>query len=81
MALIDINQELGFPVYNVPYTAGVDESPFLDKQNYMIHSGEVETSLILSYDESLVEDVYKRQILHLSYLCFIDYLLPAAIAA
>ena len=58
VALIDINQELGFPVYNVPYTAGVDESPFLDKQNYMIHSGEVETSLILSYDESLVDTSY-----------------------
>lgn len=58
VALIDINQELGFPVYNVPYTAGVDESPFLDKQNYMIHSGEVETSLILAYDESLVDTSY-----------------------
>ena len=58
VALIDINQELGFPVYNVPYTAGVDESPFLDKQNYMIHSGEVETSLILAYDESLVDPSY-----------------------
>ena len=38
VALIDINQELGFPVYNVPYTAGVDESPFLDKQNYLLSS-------------------------------------------
>ena len=60
MALIDINQELGFPVYNVPYTAGVDESPFLDKQKYMIHSGEVETSLILAYDESLVDPAYQN---------------------
>lgn len=60
VALIDINQELGFPVYNVPYTAGIDESLFLDKQKYMIHSGEVETSLILAYDESLVDPSYKN---------------------
>lgn len=60
VALIDINRKLGFPVYNVPYTAGIDESPFLDEQTCMNHSGEVETSLILAYDESLVDPSYKN---------------------
>lgn len=60
VALIDINRKLGFPVYNVPYTAGIDESPFLDEQKGMIHSGEVETSLILAYDESLVDPCYRE---------------------
>lgn len=60
VALIDINRKLGFPVYNVPYTCMIDEAPFLDEQTCMIHSGEVETSLMLAYDESLVDPSYKE---------------------
>jgi len=60
VALIEINRELGFPVYNVPCSGGVDESQFLDSQTCMIHSGEVETSIVLAYDESLVDPSYKE---------------------
>lgn len=60
VALIDINRELGIPVYNIPCTGGVDESQFLDKQKWMNHSGEVETSIVLAYDESLVDPCYKE---------------------
>ncbi len=60
VALIQINRELGFPVYNV-FCGGNDfEKPFLDKQTCMYHSGEVETSIILAYDESLVDPCYKE---------------------
>ena len=57
-ALIEINRELGFPVFVVPSTGGVDETPFLTDQPSMMHSGEVETSIILAYDESLVDPSY-----------------------
>lgn len=60
VALIEINRELGIAVYNVPCNGGVDESQFLDKQKWMIHSGEVETSIVLAYDESLVDPCYKE---------------------
>ncbi len=60
VAIIEINRELGIPVYNVPCNAGVDESQFLDKQKWMNHSGEVETSIVLAYDESLVDSCYKE---------------------
>lgn len=60
VAIIDINRELGITVYNVPCTGGIDESPFLDKQTGMNHSGEVETSIVLAYDESLVDPCYKE---------------------
>ena len=59
-AIIDINRELGIPVYNVNCLADVDESQFLDRQKGMIHSGEVETSIVLAYDESLVDPCYKE---------------------
>ncbi len=58
-ALIDINRELGFPVYLLDYIV-VDEAPFLDTQKGMNHACESETSLMLAYDESLVDPVYKE---------------------
>ena len=61
VALIDINRELGVPVYHVNCLANVDESQFLDRQQGMIHAGEVETSIVLAYDESLVDPCYKEQ--------------------
>lgn len=58
-ALVDINLELGFPVYFLEYIV-VDEAPFLDTQKGMIHACESETSLMLAYDESLVDPIYKE---------------------
>lgn len=56
-ALVDINLELGFPVYFIDYMT-VDEAPFLESQRAMIHACESETSLMLAYDESLVDPCY-----------------------
>lgn len=56
-ALIDINIELGFPVYFLEYIV-VDEAPFLETQKSMNHACESETSLMLAYDDSLVDPVY-----------------------
>ncbi len=58
-ALIDINRELGFPVYFLDYIV-VDEAPFLDTQTGMNHACESETSLMLAYDDSLVDPIYKE---------------------
>ena len=58
-ALMDINPELGFPVYFMEYMV-VDEAPYLDTQKAMKHACESETSLMLAYDESLVDPVYKE---------------------
>ena len=58
-ALVDINLELGFPVYFLEYIV-VDEAPFLDTQTGMNHACESETSLMLAYDESLVDPIYKE---------------------
>ena len=58
-ALIDINIELGFPVYLLEYIV-VDEAPFLDTQTGMNHACESETALMLAYDESLVDPIYKE---------------------
>lgn len=58
-ALIDINRELGFPVYYVDYIS-VDERPFLETQKGMNHACESETSMMLAYDESLVDPIYKE---------------------
>lgn len=60
VAIIDINRELGITVYNVPCNGSADEAQFLDKQKYMNHSGEVETSIVLAYDETLVDPSYKE---------------------
>ena len=60
VALIDINRELGVPVYHVNCLANVDESQYLDRQKGMIHAGEAETSIVLAYDESLVDPCYKE---------------------
>ena len=57
--LVDINLELGFPVYFMEYMDGTDEKPFLESQECMLHACESETSLMLAYDESLVDPVYK----------------------
>ena len=58
-ALVDINIELGFPVYFLEYIV-VDEAPFLETQKGMIHACESETALMLAYDESLVDPIYKE---------------------
>ena len=58
-ALVDINIELGFPVYFLEYIV-VPEKPYLDTQTGMIHACESETSLMLAYDESLVDPIYKE---------------------
>lgn len=58
-ALIEINRSLGFHVYHMSCLADVDESQYLDTQKSMYHSGEVETSIILAYDETLVDPSYK----------------------
>lgn len=60
VALIEINRKLGLPVYNVPCSGSVKEAQFLDTQDCMLHSGEVETSIVLAYDESLVAPDYKE---------------------
>lgn len=57
-ALVDINLKLGFPVYFMSYLSGTDEEPFLETQTGMIHACESETSLMLAYDETLVDPVY-----------------------
>ena len=58
-ALVDINIELGFPVYFLDYIV-VPEAPYLDTQTGMIHACESETSLMLAYDETLVDPIYKE---------------------
>ena len=58
-ALIDINNELGFPVYFMSYIS-VDERPFLETQTGMNHACESETSMMLAFDESLVDPIYKE---------------------
>ena len=58
-ALVDINIELGFPVYLLEYIV-VDEAPFLDTQIGMNHACESETSMMLAFDESLVDPIYKE---------------------
>ena len=58
-ALIDINNELGFPVYFMSYIS-VDERPFLETQTGMNHACESETSMMLAYDETLVDPIYKQ---------------------
>ena len=58
-AIIDINIELGFPVYLLDYMV-VDEAPYLETQKGMIHACESETSLMLAYDETLVDPIYKE---------------------
>jgi len=58
VALIEINRRLGFPVFNLSCIADVDESQFLTDQKSMHHSGEVETSIVLAYDETLVDPSY-----------------------
>ena len=50
-ALIDINNELGI---------SVDERPFLETQTGMNHACESETSMMLAFDESLVDPIYKE---------------------
>lgn len=59
-ALVDINLSLGFPVYFMSYLAGTDERQFLETQTGMIHACESETSLMLAYDETLVDPIYKE---------------------
>ncbi len=56
-ALIDINRELGFPVYLLEYVV-VDEKPWLDTQSGMNHACESENSFMLACDESLVDPIY-----------------------
>ena len=58
-ALVDINIELGFPVYFLDYIV-VPEAPYLDTQKGMVHACESETSLMLAYDETLVDPIYKE---------------------
>lgn len=58
-ALVDINLNLGFPVYFLEYIV-VDEAPFLESQSGMIHACESETSLMLAYDETLVDPIYRE---------------------
>ena len=58
-AIIDINIELGFPVYLLEYIV-VDEAPFLDTQTGMNHACESETSMMLAFDETLVDPIYKQ---------------------
>ena len=55
-ALIDINNELGFPVYFMEYMS-VDERPFLETQTGMNHACESETSMMLAFDETLVDPI------------------------
>ena len=58
-ALVDINIRLGFPVYFMDYIV-VDEAPFLESQKGMNHACESETSLMLAYDETLVDPIYRE---------------------
>ena len=60
-AIIDINAELGFPVYFAGYSSGDPEAEgeILESQSKMIHACECETSMVLAMDETLVDPVYK----------------------
>ncbi|MDO4798949.1 MAG: creatininase family protein [Bacillota bacterium] len=58
-ALIEINEKLGFPVFFTSYFNGVEETQYLERQNGMIHACESETSLMLAYDERLVDPIYR----------------------
>lgn len=60
LVLNELNRKLGFPVYLVSCIGGVDESQFLDTQKGMIHADEVETSIVLAYNESLVIPAIKN---------------------
>jgi creatinine amidohydrolase len=62
-ALVAINEELGFPVYQINYYTGLTKEitrSILSTQDSMIHACESETSLMLAIDETLVDPVYKE---------------------
>lgn len=57
-ALVEINLELGFPVYFTDLSAYMKPTVGLESEKSILHSGEGETSLLLAYDETLVDPVY-----------------------
>ena len=59
-ALVEINLELGFPVYFADLTVALKPTVGLESEKSILHSGEGETSLILAYDETLVDPVYRE---------------------
>jgi creatinine amidohydrolase len=62
-ALVAINEELGFPVYQINYYSGLTKEitrSILSTQDSIIHACECETSLMLAIDETLVDPIYKE---------------------
>lgn len=62
-AIIDINEKLQFPIYQVNYYENMipkDGINILETQDGMYHACEGETSLMLAINENLVDDVYKQ---------------------
>lgn len=57
-ALVEINLELGFPVYFTNISDGMKPTVGLEAEKSILHSGEGETSLMLAYDETLVDPIY-----------------------
>lgn len=63
LALITINEELGFPVFHVGFWAGGEKemADVVETQDAgTIHACEGETSLLMAYDESLILPCYKE---------------------
>ena len=59
-ALVEINLKLGFPVYFADLSVAMKPTVGLESEKSILHSGEGETSLILAYDETLVDPVYRE---------------------
>lgn len=57
-ALVEINLDLGFPVYFADISVFMKPTTGLESEKSILHSGEGETSLLLAYDETLVDSVY-----------------------
>lgn len=56
--LMEINMELGVPVYFVDLSVAMKPTVGLESEKSILHSGEGETSLLLAYDETLVDPIY-----------------------
>lgn len=59
-ALVEINLELGFPVYFADLGVCLKPTVGLETEKSILHSGEGETSLLLACDETLVDPVYRE---------------------
>jgi creatinine amidohydrolase len=60
--IMNIVEELGFPVYFLEYHLGSEQviRDTLETQNQIVHACEAETSMMLAYYPELVDPIYKE---------------------